>query len=142
MTRLDRTIRRDVPHGERAMDAHSIAKWRSLGRDVPAAPQVVNHAMRLVPATQTSREHSRDFVNRCVRYGSSPRGAQALMRSGKVNALRAGRLNVSFDDVRAAALPALRHRILLDFTAEAENMTSDPIAADGPAQRDTQAEVA
>lgn len=142
MTILDRTTRRDVPHGERVMDAQSIAKWQGLVRDVPAAPQVVNYAVRLVLATQPSREHSTELVNRYVRYGSSPRGAQALMLSGKVNALRAGRFNVSFDDVRAAALPALRHRILLNFEAEADNMRPDQIVADVLAKVDTQAKVA
>jgi MoxR-like ATPase len=62
-----------------------------------------------------------------LRYGSSPRGAQALILAGKVRALAQGRFNVSFDDIRAVALPALRHRLILNFEAEAEGITTDKI---------------
>ncbi len=67
------------------------------------------------------------MVNKYVRFGSSPRGAQALLLAGKVNALRGGRFNVSFDDIRATALSALRHRVLMNFEAEADGITSDEI---------------
>jgi MoxR-like ATPase len=67
------------------------------------------------------------MVNKYVRFGSSPRGAQALLLAGKVNALRAGRFNVSFDDILSVVLPALRHRVLLNFEAEADGVTADEI---------------
>ncbi|MDQ1256484.1 MAG: MoxR-like ATPase, partial [Candidatus Hydrogenedentes bacterium] len=66
-------------------------------------------------------------VTRYVRFGSSPRGAQALLLAGKVNALRDGRFNVGFEDIRKAALPALRHRVLMNFEAEADGIVSDRI---------------
>ena len=70
------------------------------------------------------------MVNKYVRFGSSPRGAQALLLAGKVHALRDARFNVSFDDIRNAALPALRHRVLLNFEAEADGISSDQIVQD------------
>lgn len=139
---LDRTTVRDVAHGTAVMDAASIANWQGLVRDVAAAPQVVNYAVRLVLGTQPAKQHSTELVNKYVRFGSSPRGAQALMLGGKVNALRAGRYNVGFDDIRLAALPALRHRIILNFEAEADGVTSDQIVADLLTKTDTAAKVA
>ena len=139
---LDRTTVRDVAHGAAVMDAASIASWQGLVRDVAAAPQVVNYAVRLVLGTQPSKPHSTDLVNKYVRFGSSPRGAQALMLGGKVNALRAGRYNISFEDIRTVALPALRHRIILNFEAEADGMTSDQLIADLLSKTDTAAKVA
>mgnify|MGYP003507612726 FL=1 len=139
---LDRTTVREVAHGTAVMDAAQIATWQGLVRDVAAAPQVVNYAVRLVLATQPSKQYSTDMVSKYVRFGSSPRGAQALMLGGKVNALRAGRYNVSFDDIRTAALPALRHRIILNFEAEADGVTSDQIISDLLSKTDTAAKVA
>ncbi|NUM56179.1 MAG: AAA family ATPase [Candidatus Hydrogenedentes bacterium] len=139
---LDRTTVRDVAHGTSVMDAASIANWQGLVRDVAAAPQIVNYAVRLVLATQPAKQHSTELVNKYVRFGSSPRGAQALMLGGKVSALRSGRYNVGFDDIRVAALPALRHRIILNFEAEADGVTSDQIVADLLTKTDTAAKVA
>jgi MoxR-like ATPase len=70
------------------------------------------------------------MVNRYVRFGSSPRGGQTLLLAGKVHALREGRFNVGFDDISQAALPGLRHRVLLNFEAEADGVSSDAIVAD------------
>jgi len=130
MTILDRTTKRDVPHGEKVMDGKEITRWQGFVRDVPAAPQVADYAVRLVLATQPGSGSGPERVPRYVRFGSSPRGAQALLLAGKVNALRAGRFNVSFDDVRQAALPALRHRVLLNFEAEADGVIGDAIIGD------------
>jgi len=139
---LERTTQRTMPHGEKVMDAGQIQHWQGLVRDVPAAPQVTNYAVRLVLATQPGSEQSTEMVNRYARFGSSPRGAQALLLGGKVNALRAGRFNVSFDDIRNAAPSALRHRVLLNFEAEADAITSDDIVRDLLGKVETAAKVA
>ena len=141
-TILERTTQRDLPHGEPVMDAASIKRWQALVRDVVSAPQVTDYAVRLVIATQPRSPFSTEMINKYVRFGSSPRGAQALQLSGKVNALRAGRYNVSFEDIRLSALSALRHRLILNFEAEADAVTTDAIVADLLAKVETSAKVA
>ncbi len=141
-TILERTTQRDLPHGEPVMDAASIKRWQALVRDVVSAPQVTDYAVRLVIATQPRSPFSTEMINKYVRFGSSPRGAQALQLSGKVNALRAGRYNVSFEDIRLSALSALRHRLILNFEAEADAVTTDDVVADLLAKVETSAKVA
>jgi len=130
VTILDRTTKREVLHGQKVMDGSEITRWQAFVRDVPVAPEVMDYVVRLIIATQPETGAGPDRVRKYVRFGSSPRGAQALMLAGKVNALRAARFNVSFDDIRAAALPALRHRVLLNFEAEADGVTADAIVTD------------
>lgn len=142
LTILDRTTKREVPKGEPVMDGNEINRWQGFVRDVPVAPQVADYAVRLVLATQPGSGYGPDKVGRYVRFGSSPRGAQAVMLAGKVNALRQGRFNVSFDDIRHSALPALRHRVLLNFEAEADGVTSDQVISDVLAHVATVAKVA
>ncbi|MCC6490818.1 MAG: MoxR family ATPase [Candidatus Hydrogenedentes bacterium] len=139
---LERTTQRHMPHGAPVMDAARIEHWQGLVRDVPAAPQVTNYAVRVVLATQPGNELSTGMVTKYVRFGSSPRGAQALLLGGKVNALRAGRFNVSFDDIKESASSALRHRVLLNFEAEADGITSDDIIRDLLNNVETAAKVA
>jgi len=127
---LERTTRREMPCGEKVMDGREIIRWQGFVRDVVAAPQVTDYAVRLVMATQPTSGQATEKVKQYVRFGSSPRGAQALLLSGKVNALREGRFNLSFRDIERAALPALRHRVLLNFEAEADGVTSDAIVED------------
>ncbi|MDX9974032.1 MAG: MoxR family ATPase, partial [FCB group bacterium] len=127
---LDRTTKREVPTGQAVMDGHEITRWQGFVRDVAVAPPVADYAVRLVLATQPTSGIGPERVGRYVRYGSSPRGAQALLLGGKVNALRSGRFNVSFDDIKSAAVPALRHRVLLNFEADADRVTSDDILSD------------
>ena len=124
---LDRTTQREVPKGEKVMDGHSIQKWQGFVRDVIAAPQVTDYAVRLLLATQPTSDFSTEMVRKYVRFGSSPRGAQALLLGGKVSALRDGRFNVGFEDIRQAVAPALRHRVLLNFEAEADGITTDGV---------------
>ena len=124
---VERTTKRETPKGEKVMDGGTILKWQGFVRDVAAAPQVTGYAVRLVLATQPGSSFATDEVNRYVRYGSSPRGAQALLLAGKVNALREGRFNLAFHDIEKAALSALRHRVLLNFEAEADGVSSDEI---------------
>lgn len=88
---------------------------------------IKDYAVRLVLATHPDSEYAPDIVKQYVRFGSSPRGAQALMRAGKVYAAMDGRLQVDFADVKRAAYPALRHRILMNFEGEAEGLQTDSI---------------
>lgn len=127
MTILDRTTKREMPTTERVMDGHTVNRWQGFVREVPVAPQVMGYAAKLVMGTQPSTPVATDLVRQYVRFGASPRGAQALMLAGKVSALRDGRFNVSFDDVRAAAKAALRHRVLLNLEAEADDVGADQI---------------
>src|SRR5512135_3251053 len=92
---------------------------QQLARGVPIAP--------LVRATQPQDDAAPDVVKRFVSYGASPRGMQAMILAGKIIALLDGRYNVAFDDIRAAATPAMRHRLILNFEAEAEGMSSDKV---------------
>ena len=93
------------------------------------APPVQDYAIRLLLATHPQNEFAPAVTNRYIRCGGSPRGVQALTLASKVQALLAGRFNVSFEDIRRVYLPALRHRILLNFEAQAENVAPDTILA-------------
>ncbi len=111
------------------MDGTEIARWQQLVREVLVAPPVQDYAIRLVLATHPGGEFATAETNRYLRFGASPRGAQALVLAGKVRALLEGRYNVSFDDIRRVYLPALRHRVLLNFEAQAENISTDTVLA-------------
>ena len=130
VTILDRTTKREPPKIGKVMDGAAILKWQGFVREVAVAPQVTDYAVRLVMATQPKSEFATGLVNDYVKYGSSPRGAQALLLAGKVAALREGRFNVSFQDIRGAAPAALRHRVLLNFEADADGIVSDAVIAD------------
>ena len=127
---LDRTTRNDVPEVDRVVDAAQLLEMRKTVRDVPIARPVQSYAIRLVLASHPNSAHATAMVNKYVRYGASPRAAQALVVGGKIRALLHDRLHVSAEDVRALALPALRHRILLNFEGEAEQVDTDRIVAD------------
>src|SRR5205085_3518704 len=99
-------------------------------REVLVAQPVQDYAIRLVLATHPGGAFAAADTNKYIRCGASPRGAQALVLASKVRALLEGRYNVSFDDIRRVYLPALRHRILLNFEAQAENIPSDTILAE------------
>jgi MoxR-like ATPase len=127
---LDRTTRNEVPEVDRVVDAAQLLEMRKTVRDVPIARPVQSYAIRLVLASHPNSAHATAMVNKYVRYGASPRAAQALVVGGKIRALLNDRLHVSAEDVRALALPALRHRILLNFEGEAEQVDTDRIVAD------------
>ncbi|HPV38743.1 MAG TPA: AAA family ATPase, partial [Candidatus Hydrogenedentes bacterium] len=93
-------------------------------------------------ATHPENPEAPEIVRQYVRYGSSPRGAQALLLAGKVNALRAGRFNVSFNDIQKTAHSALRHRVLLNFEAEADGVAPDQVVDALLKTVDTKAKVA
>lgn len=139
---LDRTTQREMPRGEKVMDAARLTHWAGLVRDVPVAPQVTSYVVRLVTATHPENPEAPEIVRQYVRYGSSPRGAQALLLAGKVNALRAGRFNVSFNDIQKTAHSALRHRVLLNFEAEADGVAPDQVVDALLKTVDTKAKVA
>jgi MoxR-like ATPase len=104
-----------------------LMRMRTLVREVPIAKSVLDYGLSLIVATHPEGEGASPVAERFCRYGSSPRGAQALITAGKVYALLAGRFNVSKDDLKKAMKASLRHRILLNFEAEAEGMTADKV---------------
>ena len=112
--------------------AAEIVEMQRLARAVPIAPHITAYAVSVLAATHPDNRRAPALVRQYVRYGGSPRGAQALVTAGKILALMDGRFNVSVDDVRAAALPALRHRVILNFEGEAEGITSEAVVRVDP----------
>lgn len=104
-----------------------VLRMRTIVREVPIAENVRDYGLSLVVGTHPEGPGATQVASRYCRFGSSPRGAQSLITAGKVYALLAGRFNVSKDDLRKAAKPSLRHRILLNFEAEADGMTPDRV---------------
>ena len=113
----------------KVLDRESLATLMTMVREVPVASHVKDYAVRLVLATHPRTETAAPIANQYLRFGSSPRGGQTLLLGGKVRALTQGRFNVSFDDIEAVAAPALRHRLILNFEAEAEGITTDHVVA-------------
>ncbi|MGP1346806.1 MAG: AAA family ATPase [Phycisphaerales bacterium] len=109
------------------LDAEAILAHQALVRRVAIADHVQDYAVRMVLATHPGGQFATPTVNKFVRVGASPRAAQALVLGAKCRALVAGRINASTDDLRAVALPALRHRVVLNFEGEAEGLTTDAV---------------
>jgi MoxR-like ATPase len=126
-TIVDRTVSAERPDVRQVVDRAQILEMRRGAQEVLVAPHVRDYAIRLVLATQPSTPEAHPLARKYIRYGSSPRGAQSLVQCGRVRALIRGRLNVSTQDVQALALPALRHRIILNFDAHAEGKSPDEI---------------
>jgi MoxR-like ATPase len=124
---MDRTTRREEPIANTVLDKGQILAMRDTARDVPIARPVQDYAIRLTLATHPDTEYAHAMTNQYVRFGASPRGTQTLVIGGKVNALLHGRVHVSCEDIRAMLLPALRHRMLLNFEGEAERIDTDDI---------------
>ena len=124
---LSRTTGEQEPEVAVVADGAAVLAMGALARQVPVASPVADYAARMTMATHPETETAPERVRRFVRYGSSPRGAQALILGGKVTALLAGRYNVAFEDLRAVAPAALRHRILLNFEGQAEDVNTDDI---------------
>jgi MoxR-like ATPase len=122
---IDRTTGSAAAEVLPVMDGGRICAMRALAKEVPIASHVKEFAARLVLATHPAEGSA--AAKKYLRYGSSPRGAQALVRAAKILALMNGRYNVSFGDIREAAAPALRHRMILNFEAEAEGVKADAI---------------
>jgi MoxR-like ATPase len=127
---LNRTTENVKTQVNRVVTRDTLLALQHLVRQVPVASHVKDYAVRLVLATHAKTATAAPIATQFLRFGSSPRGAQTLMLAAKVRALAAGRFNVSFEDVQAAAQPALRHRLILNFEAEAEGITTDHIIAE------------
>jgi MoxR-like ATPase len=124
---IDRTTGADQPAASVAAGAADVLAMQRLARAVPIAPHVTAYAVALLAATHPDQPRAPQIVRDYVRYGGSPRGAQALVAGAKVRALLDGRYNVAVEDLRAVAMPALRHRVILNFEGEAEGITADAI---------------
>ncbi|MEM8910497.1 MAG: MoxR family ATPase [Planctomycetota bacterium] len=127
---VDRTTRGEVAEVEKVMGGAEILRWQSLVRDVILAPHVQDYLVRLVLATHPEGPHTVPITNQYVRWGSSPRGAQTLALTAKVHALLNERFNVAFEDIRRVFLPAMRHRVLMNFEAQAEGIDTDDVLLD------------
>ncbi len=126
-TILDRTTRGERPRAAKVMDGETLLRFQALVRDVIVAPHVQDYAIRLSLATHPKGPYAAEATNQYVRWGSSPRGVQTLVLAAKVRSLLDGRYNVSFEDLRRVYLPSLRHRILLNFEAQAEGIDPDEV---------------
>jgi MoxR-like ATPase len=124
---LRRTTETAKYEASKVIDGPSLLKYRTFVRQALVAPPVLDYAVRLTLATVPNGEFATDATNKYVRFGSSPRGAQALVLAAKIRGLLDGRYHASFEDVQAVALPALRHRIILNFEAEAERVDTDMV---------------
>jgi len=128
-TIVDRTIQKDEIEIGPVLTREEILGLREVCHHVLVAPHVQDHAINLVMATQPGQPEAHELSNKFIRYGSSPRGAQALVECGQVLALMKGRLHLSIEDVNAVAPAVLRHRIILNFDAHAEGQTAETILA-------------
>jgi MoxR-like ATPase len=118
------------PEATPVASGETIKQMGIMARQVPIASAVTDYVVRLTLATHPTEPEPPEVVRRYVRYGVSPRGAQAIVLGAKIRALIEGRLNVSFEDVRTVALPALRHRLILNFDAESAGVTADAVLAE------------
>jgi MoxR-like ATPase len=124
---MNRTTGADAPEPEKAADGPTIVQMSELAREVPVASHINEFVARLVVASHPESPEAPPLVKRYVRYGASPRGAQALVLGAKIVALLAGRVNVAFEDVATVAPAALRHRLLLNFEGQAEGISTDKV---------------
>jgi len=124
---IERTTHTMATEVARVMDGAEILEMRQMVRSVPIAKPVQGYAIRLTMGSHPESPYASPLVKRYVRYGASPRAAQALVLAGKIHALTRGNAFVSVDDIRAVAMPALRHRLLMNFEGEAEQVDVDTI---------------
>ncbi|RCS50568.1 MoxR family ATPase [Bremerella cremea] len=126
-TIIDRTTKGTKIQTEQVMDGAEILKWQQVIREVILAKHVQDYIVRLTLATHPEGPLALPITNQYLRWGSSPRGAQTLALTAKVRALLDGRYNVSYEDVRRVYLPAMRHRVILNFEAQAEGLDTDHV---------------
>jgi MoxR-like ATPase len=126
---IDRTTQSRPATVSRVLSGPTVLSFRELIREVPIASHVRDFASSIVMATHPQWERAPETARRFVRYGASPRGAQALVLGAKVRALAEGRYNVSIEDIKALAAAALRHRVILNFEGEAEGVDTDTLIA-------------
>ena len=126
-TILDRTTESTEPKAERTFHGQRILEMSKLARQIPIADEVRRYGISIVLATHPESEQATDSTRRFVRYGSSPRGAQAIILAAKIRAILDHRYHVSREDIRDSAHPALRHRLILNFEGQAEGVASDQV---------------
>jgi MoxR-like ATPase len=119
-----------MPHPTRVASGAALLELMHFAREVPVADSVMRFGVRIVRRTNPDTPDAPAEIKRFARYGSSPRGLQSLVLGAKVRALLEGRYNVAFEDIRAVALPALRHRVILGFEADADGVTADKLIHD------------
>ncbi|MFA0759316.1 MAG: hypothetical protein KEFWMYNX_001839 [Candidatus Fervidibacter sp.] len=124
---VDRTTGAELPQVTPVATRDDLLRLQRFVREVPVAPPIRDYALKIVVATHPTSELASSEVKRYVRYGASPRAAQTLLLAGKVFALLDGRYNVARDDIKKAIKPALRHRVILNFEAEADQVTTDDL---------------
>src|SRR5579871_5099664 len=124
---VERTIQREEATLSPVMDRDAILEVRGVCREVLVAPHVQEYAIHLVMATQPEQKEAHELSRKYIRYGSSPRGAQALVECGRVLALMRGRFHLSIEDVQSVAAAVLRHRIILNFDAHHDGQTPETI---------------
>jgi MoxR-like ATPase len=124
---LDRTTGNQVETAPLTLGRSDIVRLQATVREVPVAPHVKDYVVRLVRATHPDLDGHSANIERFAATGASPRGAQTLLLAGKIRALLAGRISAGIDDIKAVALPALRHRLRLNFEGEAEGVTTDQL---------------
>jgi MoxR-like ATPase len=127
---LERTTGVDEAEVQPVLTRARILELKGLVREVPVSRHVQDFAIRILQATHPDGPGAPDAVKRFVRFGSSPRGVQAILLASKIRALMEGRFAASADDVRATAVPALRHRMILNFEGEAEGIKTDAVLAE------------
>ncbi|MDY3816841.1 MAG: MoxR family ATPase, partial [Candidatus Limiplasma sp.] len=121
------TTRPQTCHAQAVANADTLLQMRAVAQDVPIAQAVQDFALRLVLATHPELQDSPELVQKCVRFGVSPRAAQALIATARVRALMHGRYNVAFEDIEAVAPACLRHRIALSFEGVAQGVTVEGV---------------
>ena len=126
-TIADLTTSDNSPSAQKVCSKENLLQIREAARKIIMSPEVKQYAIQLVLATHADSPYGSEMAKKYIRYGASPRGLQALILGGKVMALKNGRFNLSFEDIRKVALTALRHRILLNFEGEASNIETDQI---------------
>ncbi len=127
---VERTTEFDEQELNAVIDREEIMTMRKIARKVLIPEGVKRYAINLVLATHPENNHSLDITKKCIRYGSSPRGIQSLIMAAKVMALLDHRYNVSYEDISGLALPALRHRIILNFEGQIKGLDSDKIISE------------
>jgi MoxR-like ATPase len=126
-TILDRTTESINPKAEPVLQGERILEMSALARQIPIAPEVRRYGIALVLATHPENELATDFTRKFVRYGSSPRGLQAMILGAKIRAILDSRYHVARADLRAMAAPVLRHRMILNFEGQAEGISTDTV---------------
>ena len=127
---LDRTTNVQLPHASPVLDGARIREMQQLARQIPIADDIRRDAVRLILGTHPDDPHATEMTTRFVRYGSSPRGAQALILAGKILAIIDHRFHVARDDLRTIAPAVLRHRLILNFEGQADGASTDAVVQD------------